>query len=67
MVKNMASLGWKDDKVSAHSLRYDGGATMLVIAGQPQYIFEYLGGWAQDSQAVIKLCAKLQVGSEVIF
>ena len=63
MKKTVLSLGWKDDKVSAHSLRY-GGATMLAAAGLPQYIIEYFGGWAQDSQSLSKLYAKL--GSEAV-
>ena len=63
MKKTVASLGWKDDKVSAHSLRY-GGATMLAAAGLPQYVIEYFGGWAQDSQALAKLYTKL--GSEAV-
>ena len=63
MKDTVTYLGWKDDKVSAHSLRY-GGATMLAAAGLPQYIIEYFGGWAQDSQALSKLYAKL--GSEAV-
>jgi hypothetical protein len=63
MKSTVVYLGWKDDKVSAHSLRY-GGATMLAAAGLPQYIIEYFGGWAQDSQALSKLYAKL--GSEAV-
>ena len=63
MKMTVLSLGWSDNKVSAHSLRF-GGATMLAAAGLPQYIIEYFGGWAQDSQAVSKLYAKL--GTEAI-
>ena len=44
-------LGWDDKKISAHSLRY-GGATMLAAAGMPQYVIEYFGGWAKDSQVL---------------
>ena len=63
MKLTVLSLGWSNNKVSAHSLRF-GGATMLAAAGLPQYIIEYFGGWAQDSQAVSKLYAKL--GTEAI-
>jgi hypothetical protein len=63
-------LGWKSDKVSAHSLRY-GGATMLAAAGLPQYIIEYYGGWAENSKALkqtyIKLAAKGANNVSVIF
>ena len=51
-------LGWKDDKVSAHSLRY-GGATMLAAAGLPQYLIEYFGGWAENSKSLKEAYIKL--------
>ena len=35
-------LGLRDDKVSAHSLRY-GGATMLAASSLPQYIISVDG------------------------
>lgn len=54
-------LGWKEDKVSVHSLRY-GGATMLASAGLPQYLIEYYGGWAENSKSLrdtyIKIAAQ---------
>ena len=51
-------LGWKDDKVSAHSLHY-GGATMLAAAGLPQYFIEYFGGWAENSKSLKEAYIKL--------
>lgn len=56
------SLGWNENKVSAHSLRY-GGATMLAAAGMPQYVIEYFGGWAKDSTS-LKLY--IQLGNQAV-
>ena len=44
-------LGLNPAAVSAHSLRY-GGATVLAMAGLPQYIIECYGGWAPGSESV---------------
>jgi hypothetical protein len=44
-------LGLNPLAVSAHSLRY-GGATVLAMAGLPQYIIECYGGWAPGSESV---------------
>jgi hypothetical protein len=44
-------LGLNPSAVSAHSLRY-GGATVLAMAGLPQYIIECYGGWAPGSESV---------------
>jgi hypothetical protein len=55
-------LGLKDDKVSAHSLRY-GGATMLAAAGLPHYLIAWYGGWTENS-STMRLYATL--GDEAI-
>ena len=43
-----AHLGIKTHAISLHSLRY-GGATLLAMAGLPQYLIEHYGGWSPDS------------------
>ena len=55
-------LGWKEDKLSAHSLRY-GGATLLAAAGLPQYVIAYFGGWTEDSESLRQYT---QLGSEAV-
>lgn len=43
-------LGIHSGAISLHSLRY-GGATMLAVAGLPQYIIEHFGGWSPNSKS----------------
>jgi len=46
--KIAAHLDIKSHAITLHSLRY-GGATLLAMAGLPQYLIEHYGGWAPDS------------------
>ena len=43
-------LGIRSGAISLHSLRY-GGATMLAVAGLPQYVIEHFGGWSPNSKS----------------